>query len=274
MTIRPIFLLLLTTSIVTSIVLIVSCSTASTPDTVPWGGLIFILVLMGILFSFYKLYRRWVTPISTHDDSSQRDPNGLQDPDIHKQDLSTNLYRATEGDTNDNVPDTSDEIRKLASRIRSLEDSIETTTILRRQKEEIEEDLKKYVNGYNFSILKMALNELIEAYEFAIEAEEMLEKSSFPESSEVKKYLSPISMYLRQGLEMAGIEQFIPDTGIPYQITSGCELGEKTPTTDKELVGLISEVERAGWKSTLPTDSTQQEIVRNAQVSVYVLMEK
>ena len=239
-----------------------------------WVGLIFLLVLIGILSMVYKLYRLWVTPISTHDDSSQIDPNGFQDPNIHNQDLSTNVYQAAEGDANDNVLDTSDAIRNLASRIRSLEDSIETTAILRRQKEEIEEDLKKYVNGYNFSILKMALNELIEAYEFAIEAEEMLEKSSFPESSEVKKYLSPISMYLKQGLEMAGIKQFIPDTGIPYQITSGCELGEKTPTADKELVGLISAVERAGWKSTLPTDSTQQEILKNAQVSVYVLMEK
>ena len=238
-----------------------------------WAGLIGLLFLFAVLALVYKLYRLFTTPISSYDGSPQRAPNESQGPDIDEQDLSTKIYQAADIDVNDNVLDTSDALRNLTSRIRSLEDSMETTSILRQQKELVEEDLKKHITGYNLSILKMAVSDLIDAYEYAIEAEEMLEKSSSPESSEIKQYLKPVSMYLKQGLAAVGIEQFSPDTEMPYLSAPGCDLSRRTPTADEDFVGLISEVEKAGWRSTLPDDSTQKEILRNAQVSVYELVE-
>ena len=90
---------------------------------------------------------------------------------------------------------------------------------------------------------------------------------------EIKQYLKPVSMYLKQGLAAVGIEQFSPDIEMPYLSAPGCDLSGRTPTADEDFVGLISEVEKAGWRSTLPDDSTQKEILRNAQVSVYELVE-
>ena len=97
----------------------------------------------------------------------------------------------------------------------------------------------------------------------------MLEKSSFPESKEIRQYLAPVSMYLKQGLAAVGIEQFVPDKHVPYISNPGCDLIHTIQTIDKEKEGLIAEVEKAGWRSTLPTDSTQKEILRNAKVSVF-----
>jgi molecular chaperone GrpE (heat shock protein) len=205
---------------------------------------------------------------STPDSGSQINPN------IHNQDLSTNVYQVAEGDANDNVFDVSDVMRKLASRIESLENSIETTAILRKQKEAIEEDLKKYVTGYNLSIFRMAAIDLIDAYEYLFEALEMLEKLSFPESKEIKQYFKPVSMYLEQGLAAVGVEQFTPDKHVPYISNPGCDLIHTIQTIDKEKEGLIAEVEKAGWRSTLPTDSTQKEILRKAKVSVFERLEK
>ena len=227
-----------------------------------------VIVFFLIAFLIYLFTRIVRALTSTLDFGSQINPN------IHNQDLSTNVYQAAEGDANDNVFDVSDAMRKLASRIESLGNSIETTAILRKQKEEIEEDLKKYVTGYNLSIFRMAANDLIDAYEYAFEAEEMLEKSSLPESNEIRQYLKPVYMYLKQGLTAVGIEQFMPDKHVPYLRNPGCDLSGRAPTTDKDKEGLIAEVEKAGWRSTVPTDSTQKEILRKAQVSVYVLLEK
>ena len=221
-----------------------------------------------VTFLIYGLTRISQARTSTPDFDSQINPN------IDDQDLSTNVNQAAEGDANDNVFDASDLMRNLASRIGSLENAIETTAILRKQKEEIQEDLKKYVNGYNHSIFKMAASDLIDAYEYLLDAVEILEKSSSPESKEITQYLTPVSMYLKQGLTAVGIEQFMPDKHVPYRSNPGCDLSGTTPTTDKEKEGLIAEVEKAGWRSTLPTDSTQKEILRNAKVSVFKRLEE
>jgi hypothetical protein len=226
------------------------------------------MILMGLTFLIYGLTRIWQVPTSTPDSGSQINP------DIQNRDLSTNVYQAVEGGVNDNVFDVSDVMRNLASRIGSLENSIETTAILRKQKEEIEEDLKKYVTGYNLSIFRMAANDLIDAYEYLFEAEERLKQSSFPESKEISQYLKPVFIYLKQGLTAAGIEQFTPNKDVPYLRNPGCDMSGRTSTTDKDEDGLIAEVEKDGWRSIVPTDSTQKEILRNARVSVYVLLEK
>jgi hypothetical protein len=120
----------------------------------------------------------------------------------------------------------------------------------------------------------MAAIDLIDAYEYLFEALEMLEKSSFTESKEIKQYFKPVSMYLEQGLAAVGVEQFMPDKHVPYISNPGCDLTHTIQTTDKEKEGLIAEVEKAGWRSTLPTDSTQKEILRNAKVSVFERLEK
>lgn len=227
--------------------------------------LLIVLIILGATLLIYSVWKLWPTPISTPGSGSQIDPN------LHDHDLSTNVYQAAEGDGYENVFDVSDVMRNLASRIGSLENSIETTAILRKQKEEIEEDLKKYVTGYNLSIFRMAANDLIDAYEYLFDAEERLKQSSSPESNEISQYLKPVFIYLQQGLAAAGIEQFTPDKGVPYLRNPGCDMSGKTPTTDKEEDGLIAEVEKDGWRSTVPTDLTQKEILRNARVSVYVL---
>jgi len=205
---------------------------------------------------------------STPDFGSQINPN------IHNQDFSTNIDRAAEGEANDNLFDVSELMRNLASRITSLENSIETTAILRKQKEGIEEDLKKYVTGYNLSIFKMAAIDLIDAYEYLLEALGKLEELSSPESKDIRKYLVPVGMYLKQGLTAVGIEQFMPDKDVPYTKNQSCELSRTTPTTDKGKEGLIENVEKCGWRSILPTDSTQQVILRSAKVSVFERLEK
>ena len=120
----------------------------------------------------------------------------------------------------------------------------------------------------------MAAIDLIDAYEYASEAGEYLEKSSSPEATDIKQYLKPVSMYLKQGLTAVGVEQFTPDKQVPYLRNPGCDLSERTPTIDKEKEGLIADVEKVGWRSTLPTDPTQKEILRNAQVSVFERLEK
>jgi len=227
-----------------------------------WGVLIFLapIILLTTIISFrYDL-------IGNSNVGSQINTNS------NNQNLSTNVYQAEEGDAS--TPDVSDVMRNLTSRIGSLENSIETIAILRKQKEEIEKDLKKYVTGYNLSIFRMAALDLIDAYEYLSEALEMLEKASFPESKEISRYFDPVSMYLKQGLAAVGIEQFTPDKQVPYLRNPGCDLSERIPTIDKEKEGLIADVEKAGWRSTLPTNSTQKEILRNAQVSVFERLEK
>tara|TARA_B100000686_G_scaffold18934_1_gene17449 strand:- start:1167 stop:2096 length:930 start_codon:yes stop_codon:yes gene_type:complete len=242
-----------------------------------WVIVTFVLVFsIGIIFILFKILnpQKEKAPPPTHSDFPHTDTTESSESEINEQYPSTEESQLEEELSVYNLTDATDAIHKLNARIRSIEDLMETTAILRLQKEKIEDDLKNYINGYNFSMLSIALNDLIESYEFTIEAEEMLEKRSSTESNELKGYLTPISMYLKQGLEMAGVEQFTPEIGTSYQQTPGCSLSGKLPTTNKDSVGCIASVEKPGWKTVLPADTNKQEILRNAQVTVFVLTEE
>lgn len=239
-----------------------------------WVPLLVVAIIVGAVgFLLYKIYTFLSSPSDTDSDAYKMEVSELQvhetSHEIHTEKDSSTASVICEGETDENPIGIPAEIRHLASRVKSLENSIETTNLLRKQKEELETDLKKYINGYSFSVMKMGINDLIEAYEFTLEAKALQQKLTGSEPNDIGKYLETISMYLQQGLETSGVEQFTPEIGTSYLQASGCDMTGRTYTSDESEIGLIVAVEKPGWKTVLPSDSTQHEIIRNAQVIVY-----
>ena len=160
----------------------------------------------------------------------------------------------------------------INEKMQKMLDSLETTSIVRKQKENLERSLVEYINGYNFSMLKNAIDELIDAYEATSDINTLFEQNtSSIDKDQAMNYTIGIFNYLQQGFQIAGIEQFQPEIGSMYQKEIGVELVERIVTQDKSKIGTIAKTLRPGWITTLPeTDNLKRKMIRKAQVSVYI----
>jgi len=161
------------------------------------------------------------------------------------------------------------ELTIIGKKILEMESSMETSSILRRQNQEIEKSLTNYINGYNFSVLKIAITDWIDAYELSTEASSYITDNEHLQSPEIEAFLTAITSYLYQGLEIAGVEQFYPEVGNLYQTEFGVTLVESIPAEDPQHIGKIAETRRPGWKTRLPEDQSNQQVIREAHVVVY-----
>tara|TARA_B100000700_G_C14868524_1_gene772252 strand:+ start:159 stop:830 length:672 start_codon:yes stop_codon:yes gene_type:complete len=164
-----------------------------------------------------------------------------------------------------------EEINELIKKIDDLDQYLETVSILRDQKNNLEKIISQTQSGFTFELFKTAINDFIDAYEFCLDAENYLASLNEPIAKEFSQYVNPISIYLKQGIEIAGIEQFTPKLGDEYISITGCDMTTQDYTNNNELIGLISKVHKSGWQTNSSfSETTNQSIIRNAQVSVYI----
>jgi len=223
---------------------------------IPFGLISIILIVLIILLFAGFLFRKPRTQpnlVSSHEEAE--DSSAEHEKQIEKEDKS--IARIHE------------ELRVIGEKILGMENSMETSSILRRKNQEIEQSLTNYINGYNFSVLKIAITDWIDAYELSIEASSYIADNKHLQSPEIEGFLTAITSYLRQGLEIAGVEQFQPKVGNLYQTEFGATLVESIPAEDTQNIGKIAETRRAGWKTRLPEDESTQQVIREAQVVVY-----
>ena len=204
--------------------------------------------------------------IPDNSDVESADPRSTSNEDVREE---PDLYSGT-----NTLNNALNEIRSINTKINEIGKTLESTKILRTQKTEIEKELKQYVNGYNFSVLKLGITDLIDAYEYTSDAEKLLTDEDKGDLSKFSGYIKAISSYLQQGLEIAGIEQFMPEAGSSYQNSHGTEMVEKVTTDDTQKLGTIAKVIKPGWKTKLPDDITKQNILRKSTVSVYTPLDE
>ena len=161
----------------------------------------------------------------------------------------------------------------LNEKIQKMLDSLETTSIFRKQKENLEKSLDVYINGNNYWNLKNALDELISGYEVTSDFNKLIKQnSSSIDKDHLMSYTTSIFKSLQQGFQIAGIEQFYPEIGSLYETQFGVELVESIVTEDSSKIGVIAKTIRPGWITTLPyADDSKRKTIRKAKVSVYVV---
>ena len=198
-----------------------------------------------------------------HSDSEPIEPGSVTNQHLqNEKDIHSDTAPVT-------INNASEEIVSINTKIKEIANVLESTDILRKEKKEIANDLKQYINGYNYSMLQDAILDLIEAYEYASHINNQLNETDSFDVKDVKGYINVISTHLEQGVKMVGIETFAPSIGNDFRTEPNTEIGKKIVVQDDSKIGKIAEIIKEGWRSKCPEDETERDIIRKSVVAVY-----
>ena len=150
-------------------------------------------------------------------------------------------------------------IKNSEEQMQMLQQQIE---ILREQKSLADEQVATYRNGYDAHRMKRGFMDLIESYENADRAYS---------SDQPGEWIAAVRVHMEQFLENIGIEKIDPEIGTLFRTAENTTSTEVVPTEDETLVGKIARVNSVGWWTTFPEANSDKYVLREANVSVYVL---
>lgn len=147
-----------------------------------------------------------------------------------------------------------------------LKDIASALNTIRDYTAEKNKELRRYKDGYDFSLLRNFSKRMIQAVD---ELEERI--SDYAKGDSDTKLASELEFACEtvvMALDSQGIERFEPEVGQPLDTESGTmEAVGKSPTESVDLHGKIAQVIRPGYQ--IYQEGGEHKLIRPAQVQVY-----
>lgn len=156
-------------------------------------------------------------------------------------------------------------LTEINSQISSLNEQIQS---FRSLAEDRGLELKRYKEGYDFSVTKSFVMGLIDNIKYI---EKNLARDDI-KNSDFARYLEASKDKLDLLLMGQGVEAYIPEIGKPITDIEGCKAVGTESTTDDQNVNLIHSITKPGYKIQL--NSNEEKIIYEAEVIVLKKEEK
>lgn len=161
------------------------------------------------------------------------------------------------------------EVNKILDQINNQFSSLnEQVQSFRTLAEERGIELKKYKDGYNYSITKSFIIGLIENIKYI---DKNLQREEI-KNSDFARYLEASKDKLELLLVAQGVEKYNPEIGRPIMETEGCKAIGTLPTSEDNQVNLIQAIIASGYK--LQLNKSESNIIYDAEVIVFKKEEK
>ena len=222
--------------------------------------IIILLIIVVILFciSTYLIYfKRWrefePEKLITFPEEAINKVNLIIDTNNKYQAEVIKQNKLISSDLNKILSDVNSQIIKLSEQVQSF----------RSLAEERGDEIKRYKDGYNFSISKSFMLGIIENINYIdknLEIEEI-------KNSDLSRFLEASKDKLELLLLSQGVEKYSPEINKPITEIDGCKAVDTILTNDNEIVNQIHSVVKEGLK--LQITNTEMKIISEAEVIVY-----
>ena len=224
--------------------------------------LLCVLVLISSISTYLMYFKRWreFNPenLITFPEEAVAEINEIKNTNIE-------LQRKIEDQNKELISDVNKILSEINNQISSLNEQVQS---FRSLVEERAIELKRYKDGYNFSITKSFVMGLIDNIKYI---EKNLERDDI-KNSDFARFLEASKDKLDLLLAGQGVEYYIPKTGIPITEVDGCKAVETMNTENDENVNLIHSILKPGYKIQLNSNETK--IIYEAEVIVFKKEEK
>lgn len=222
--------------------------------------IIILLILIMILFciSTYLIYfKRWrefePDKLITFPEEAINKINQVIDTNKKYQDEIIEQNKMLSSDLNKILSELNTQIVKLSDQIQSFRSLAEERGI----------EIKRYKEGYNFSISKSFMLGLIENINYI---DKNLERDEI-KNSDLSRYLEASKDKLELLLLSQGVEKFSPEINKSITEIDGCKAVDTILTKNNEIVNHIHSVVKEGLK--IQITSNEMKIISEAEVIVY-----
>ena len=222
--------------------------------------IIILLIIVVILFciSTYLIYfKRWrefePEKLITFPEEAINKVNLIIDTNNKYQAEVIKQNKLISSDLNKILSDVNSQIIKLSEQVQSF----------RSLAEERGDEIKRYKDGYNFSISKSFMLGIIENINYI---DKNLEREEI-KNSDLSRFLEASKDKLELLLLSQGVEKYSPEINKPITEIDGCKAVDTILTNDNEIVNQIHSVVKEGLK--LQITNTEMKIISEAEVIVY-----
>ena len=222
--------------------------------------IIILLIIVVILFciSTYLIYfKRWrefePDKLITFPEEAINKVNLIIDTNNKYQAEVIKQNKLISSDLNKILSDVNSQIIKLSEQVQSF----------RSLAEERGDEIKRYKDGYNFSISKSFMLGIIENINYI---DKNLEREEI-KNSDLSRFLEASKDKLELLLLSQGVEKYSPEINKPITEVDGCKAVDTILTNDNEIVNQIHSVVKEGLK--LQITNTEMKIISEAEVIVY-----
>ena len=222
--------------------------------------IIILLILLMTLFciSTYLIYfKRWrefePEKLITFPEEAINKVNQIIDTNKKYQDEIIKQNKMLSSDLNKILSELNTQIIKLSDQIQSFRSLAEERGI----------EIKRYKEGYNFSISKSFMLGLIENINYI---DKNLERDEI-KNSHLSRYLEASKDKLELLLLSQGVEKFSPEINKSITEIDGCKAVDTILTKNNEIVNHIHSVVKEGLK--IQITSNEMKIISEAEVIVY-----
>ena len=222
--------------------------------------IIILLILIMILFciSTYLIYfKRWrkfePDKLITFPEEAINKINQVIDTNKKYQDEIIEQNKMLSSDLNKILSELNTQIVKLSDQIQSFRSLAEERGI----------EIKRYKEGYNFSISKSFMLGLIENINYI---DKNLERDEI-KNSDLSRYLEASKDKLELLLLSQGVEKFSPEINKSITEIDGCKAVDTILTKNNEIVNHIHSVVKEGLK--IQITNNEMKIISEAEVIVY-----
>ena len=222
--------------------------------------IITLLIIVVILFciSTYLIYfKRWrefePDKLITFPEEAINKVNLIIDTNNKYQAEVIKQNKLISSDLNKILSDVNSQIIKLSEQVQSF----------RSLAEERGDEIKRYKDGYNFSISKSFMLGIIENINYI---DKNLEREEI-KNSDLSRFLEASKDKLELLLLSQGVEKYSPEINKPITEIDGCKAVDTILTNDNEIVNQIHSVVKEGLK--LQITNAEMKIISEAEVIVY-----
>lgn len=222
--------------------------------------IIILLIIVVILFciSTYLIYfKRWrefePEKLITFPEEAINKVNLIIDTNNKYQAEVIKQNKLISSDLNKILSDVNSQIIKLSEQVQTF----------RSLAEERGDEIKRYKDGYNFSISKSFMLGIIENINYI---DKNLEREEI-KNSDLSRFLEASKDKLELLLLSQGVEKYSPEINKPITEIDGCKAVDTILTNDNEIVNQIHSVVKEGLK--LQITNTEMKIISEAEVIVY-----
>ena len=222
--------------------------------------IIILLIIVVILFciSTYLIYfKRWrefePEKLITFPEEAINKVNLIIDTNKNYQAEVIKQNELISSDLNKILSDVNSQIIKLSQQVQSF----------RSLAEERGDEIKRYKDGYNYSISKSFMLGIIENINYI---DKNLEREEI-KNSDLSRFLEASKDKLELLLLSQGVEKYSPEINKPITEIDGCKAVDTILTNDNEIVNHIHSVVKEGLK--LQITNTEMKIISEAEVIVY-----
>ena len=222
--------------------------------------IITLLIIVVILFciSTYLIYfKRWrefePDKLITFPEEAINKVNLIIDTNNKYQAEVIKQNKLISSDLNKILSDVNSQIIKLSEQVQSF----------RSLAEERGDEIKRYKDGYNFSISKSFMLGIIENINYI---DKNLEREEI-KNSDLSRFLEASKDKLELLLLSQGVEKYSPEINKPITEIDGCKAVDTILTNDNEIVNHIHSVVKEGLK--LQITNAEMKIISEAEVIVY-----